>query len=333
MYLTLIFRYNPSETRLAAGSHDNNIYIYDIVDTGYSLFTVLHGHTSYITSLDWSEDGNYIRSNCGSYELLFFDVEGKEQEKSGASNLRSTEWATQNCKLAWNVQGIYPYGTDGSHINGVACLKSKKLIATGDDYGLVNVYNDPCLEGHVGKSYRGHSEHVVRIKFAQDGKYMISAGGYDQTIIQWKREGEDTDEESGSEEEEKELSLQKQAEFDKISESDTDSDEEIIQKKKIPTKPDNKINLIPEDNEDEEDYDNFGSGDDSEELNKGKQINMQNSPAKGFSSREIDPFDASVDSIKKTDSVKKIAKVTAIKNKSNIDSNLDSDEEDDYSVE
>lgn len=31
-----------------------------------------------------------------------------------------------------------------------------------------------------------------------DGKYLISVGGYDQTIIQWKREGEDTDEESAA---------------------------------------------------------------------------------------------------------------------------------------
>ena len=99
----------------------------------------------------------------------------------------------------------------------------------------MNVYNDPCLEGHVGKSYRGHSEHVVRIKFAQDGKYMISAGGYDQTIIQWKREGEDTDEESGSEEE-KDLTSQEQANLNKFSDSDTDSDEEIIKNKKIPKK-------------------------------------------------------------------------------------------------
>jgi WD40 repeat protein len=94
------------------------------------------------------------------------------------------------------VQGIYPYGSDGTHINGVASLKSHKLIATGDDYGLVNIYHDPCLEDfNKGKSYRGHSEHVTRVKFAMDGKYLISVGGYDQTIIQWKREGEDTDEE------------------------------------------------------------------------------------------------------------------------------------------
>ena len=44
------------------------------------------------------------------------------------------------------MQGIYPHGTDGSHINGVCVDKSSKLIATGDDYGLVNIYRDPCLE-------------------------------------------------------------------------------------------------------------------------------------------------------------------------------------------
>ena len=226
--------FNPSQTRLAAGSHDNMIYLYDISDIGYSFLCVLKAHSSYITSIDWSMDGNYIRSNCGAYELLFFDVEEQTQEKSGASNLKNTEWASQNCKLAWNVQGIYPHGTDGTHINGVACLKSHNLIATGDDYGLMNLYRDPCTEDfNKGRSYRGHSEHVVRVKFGNDGKYIVSVGGYDQTIIQWKREGEDTDEDIEDildEEEEKRREDTPIQDYENYTEDDTDSDEEIESK-------------------------------------------------------------------------------------------------------
>ena len=84
--------------------------------------------------MDWSDDESYLRSNCGGYELLFFNIDSKRHDPSGASNTCNTSWKTQNCKLAWNVQGIYPHGTDGSHINGVCVDKSSKLIATGDDY-------------------------------------------------------------------------------------------------------------------------------------------------------------------------------------------------------
>jgi microtubule-associated protein-like 1/2 len=70
--------YNPKNTKLAAGSHDNNIYVYD-VDRNYSLFATLKAHTSFITAFDWSltDSPSYIRSNCGSYELLFFNVDAK----------------------------------------------------------------------------------------------------------------------------------------------------------------------------------------------------------------------------------------------------------------
>lgn len=92
-----------------------------------------------------------------------------------------------SCKLGWSVQGIYPPGCDGTHINGVDLSKDETLIATGDDYGLVNLYRNPCLEGHMARSYRGHSEHVTRVMFMKNDEYLISIGGMDQTTIQWKR--------------------------------------------------------------------------------------------------------------------------------------------------
>lgn len=63
--------YSPDGTKLAVGSHDNNIYFYNTAD--YSLLGVCKKHNSFITSVDWSADGNYIRSVCGAYELLFYD--------------------------------------------------------------------------------------------------------------------------------------------------------------------------------------------------------------------------------------------------------------------
>lgn len=179
-------QYSPNSDRLAVGSHDNNIYVYS-VDNTYSKFAVLNKHQSFITSLDWSMDGDYIRSVCGAYELLFYKVPEKKQDPSGASNTVDTEWATMSCKLGWSVQGIFPPGTDGSHINGVDESNKKDLIATADDYGLVSIFNNPVLEDHKCRSFRGHSEHVVRVKFMMEDEYIISAGGYDKTIIQWRR--------------------------------------------------------------------------------------------------------------------------------------------------
>jgi len=64
--------------------------------------------------------------------------------------------------------------------------KDQKLIASGDDYGLVCLYRNPLLEGHKSNKYMGHSEHVTNVKFSYDSKYLWSAGGQDQTVIQWR---------------------------------------------------------------------------------------------------------------------------------------------------
>ena len=115
--------YSPCGKMLAVGSHDNNIYLIDTKSYSEKKVRKLTGHSSFITSLDWSQDSKWIRSNCGAYELLFFNVTqktGKERDPSGASNTVSTMWTDQTTKLGWSVQGIFPSGCDGSHINTVA---------------------------------------------------------------------------------------------------------------------------------------------------------------------------------------------------------------------
>lgn len=69
--------------------------------------------------------------------------------------------------------------------------KNQTIIATGDDYGLVNTYRSPCKEDHKARSYRGHSEHVTNVKiYGDEMQTMLSLGGQDQTLIQWKKSDE-----------------------------------------------------------------------------------------------------------------------------------------------
>lgn len=180
-----VLAYSPDGKKLAVGSHDNNIYVYD--SASYNLLGKCTKHNSFIVAVDWSLDGKYIRSVCGAHELLFFSGETYQQDPSGASNTVAVDWATGHAKFGWLVDGIFPAGTDGTHINGVDFSKDKTLIATGDDYGLVNIFRNPCRSGHLPISLRGHSEHVVRVAFHKNDSYLFSVGGYDQTVMQFKR--------------------------------------------------------------------------------------------------------------------------------------------------
>jgi WD40 repeat protein len=68
-----VLKYSPNGQFLAVGSHDNKIYILAVAQN-YQTVATLAKHNSFITSLDWSTDSLHIQSNCGAYELLFYDA-------------------------------------------------------------------------------------------------------------------------------------------------------------------------------------------------------------------------------------------------------------------
>jgi len=65
--------------------------------------------------------------------------------------------------------------------------KSNTTIALGDDYGQVALYSYPCTRNDdEGKYYGGHSSHVTNVRFTPDASYLISTGGHDLSVFQWK---------------------------------------------------------------------------------------------------------------------------------------------------
>ena len=84
-------KYSPGGKYLAVGSHDNAIYVYE-VSKGYELYCKFAKHNSFIVSLDWSADSTYIKSVCGAYEKLYFNVATKEHDSSGISNTKDMQW-------------------------------------------------------------------------------------------------------------------------------------------------------------------------------------------------------------------------------------------------
>lgn len=113
-----VMKYSPCGAYLAVGSHDNKIYIYKVSD-GYSLYATFDKHNSFVTALDWSVDSTYIRSICGAYEKLYFNVTKKEFDNSGMTNTKDLAWDSLSIKKGWDVDGTRPSSEDGSHINGV----------------------------------------------------------------------------------------------------------------------------------------------------------------------------------------------------------------------
>jgi WD40 repeat protein len=177
--------YSPNGDYLAVGTHDSTVVVYS-TDT-YEQRGLLKGNSAAILSLDWSMDGKYIRTVSLSYEYLFYRVDDMKQDTNGATNTKELDWATQNCKIGWPVQGILEGSADYTQVNGVTMSSDKKLIASGNDSGAVSIFRNPCLIGSQSKKLQGHSEHVVRVKFGLNDQYLFSVGGQDKTLMQWKK--------------------------------------------------------------------------------------------------------------------------------------------------
>ena len=180
-----VARYSPDEKFLAFASHDNNLYVYAVSEEGvYTLYKTFAKHNSFVTAFDWSADSSYVRTVCGAYEKLYFNIAEKSHDPAGLSNCKDTLWATTTVKLGWDVQGVHPSGEDGTHVNQVQANPDRSLIVSCDDWGLVNVFNYPVLNNsHEASSYSGHSEHVVRAAFTSDSNRMFTIGGQDKALI------------------------------------------------------------------------------------------------------------------------------------------------------
>ncbi|XP_028421051.1 echinoderm microtubule-associated protein-like 1 isoform X4 [Perca flavescens] len=180
--------YGPDGNFLAIGSHDNYIYIYAVAENGrkYSRVGKCSGHSSFITHLDWSVDSQYLVSNSGDYEILYWIPSVCKQVVS-VETTRDIEWATHTCTLGFQVFGLWPDGSDGTDINAVCRSSDKSLLVTGDDFGKVHLFSYPCSQfrahSHV---YGGHSSHVTNVTFLYDDGYVVSTGGKDMSVMQWR---------------------------------------------------------------------------------------------------------------------------------------------------
>ena len=72
-------KFSPLDPILAVSTHDNFIDLWEYEGSNFTMIHRLRGHNSFITHIDWSSDGTNLQSNCGAYELLFWDsIEGTQ---------------------------------------------------------------------------------------------------------------------------------------------------------------------------------------------------------------------------------------------------------------
>lgn len=103
------------------------------------------------------------------------------------SDCKNTDWTTYTCVLGFQVFGVWPEGSDGTDINALVRSHNRKVIAVADDFCKVHLFQYPCSKAKApSHKYSAHSSHVTNVSFTHNDSHLISTGGKDMSIIQWK---------------------------------------------------------------------------------------------------------------------------------------------------
>lgn len=179
-------KFSPDGKFLAVGSHDNFVDIYSVRRGRRT--AVCKGSSSYITHLDWDSKGKLIQTNSGAREHLFYEAPSGSRKTISASDVERLQWSTFTCVLGPTVKGVFPPGSDITDVNATCRTKDKSLLASGDDFGFVNLFEYPLLHrGTRGRRYEGHSSHVTNVRWTCDDRMLVSTGGLDTSVLIWDR--------------------------------------------------------------------------------------------------------------------------------------------------
>ena len=65
--------------------------------------------------------------------------------------------------------------------------KKKKTLITADDSGKLKMFRWPCIEkGSPFSVESGHASHVTNVRWNSNSKWVVSTGGNDRCVFQWK---------------------------------------------------------------------------------------------------------------------------------------------------
>ena len=68
-----------------------------------------------------------------------------------------------------------------------------KFIVSASNKGYIRLHNYPAKTEEAHYYYGGHSQNVTGVSFTRNDEYLISVGGADRSVFQWKLTKDKTD--------------------------------------------------------------------------------------------------------------------------------------------
>jgi WD40 repeat protein/serine/threonine protein kinase len=190
--------WSPDGRRLASGSHDHTIKLWDAA-TGRQLAT-LRGHTGLVRAVSWSPDGRRLASaGYGDRTVRVWDADtGRELATLGwhTWNAKAVSWAPDGHRLVsvdsadwirlWDADTGRLIVQRQAHIPALQTVSwspdGRRIAAAGD--------GPPILPWEVGPNrdtthVSGHTTYIRRLAWTPDGR-LLASSSEDGAIFLWE---------------------------------------------------------------------------------------------------------------------------------------------------
>jgi len=183
-------RFNQDNSLLAVAHMDGNLYIFSVEDN-CKKFTKWKPAPQRAApyQVQWGHDSTLVRVFTRDYEVCNFQVDAEKKLLTRIPKLVDPDkyqFIGDPLLAGWETKGILQKEMDGTDVNDCAISHDHKFIVGGDDFGHVRLHNFPVVLPEPSIAYSGHAEHVVGVAFTSNDAFVISTGGADMAIFQWK---------------------------------------------------------------------------------------------------------------------------------------------------
>jgi hypothetical protein len=187
----------PDGKRLATGSGDNSVRLWDVAKG--SELANLKGHTNAVYSVTFSPDGKTLASGGADRVVRLWDsATGRELAtfKGHTHTVWSVAFSPDGKRMAsggedsviklWDVvtgREIGAFVGHGNMINAVAFSPDGKRLVSCSDDQTVRLWDVATAQELLNLT--GHAEWVVSVAFSPDGK-TLATGGWDHNVKLWR---------------------------------------------------------------------------------------------------------------------------------------------------
>ena len=182
-----VIAFSSEGETLALGCDDGVIFLYAVQDE-YELIGRCIRHTFPVLHIDFSVDGEWIRSNSKEKDVCFFNSDDGSYQ-SNLQSMRDVLWASHTCKYSWHNKSIHRSTFNDEEVGLVTTPTGTgvQFVASTTNFGYIRLHSFPCIpDNSEYHRYPAHSNVISGLTFSFDSEKLISSGLKDRTLLQWR---------------------------------------------------------------------------------------------------------------------------------------------------